>query len=252
MSDLRKFRMIPVLVLLGGMIAMPAFAQPAAGQSPAEGQPGTAAVSGTLLSVSAQGEASRVPDIASMSVGVVTRADEGDAAMRDNATRMNRVMASIRAAGIAEADIQTTGVSLHPQYRHVRDEAPRVTGYEARNTVRIKVRDLSRLGDVLDTLAKDGANQIHGPSFEIDEPEPVHDEARLAALTKAQARARTYADALGLQVRRIVSISEGGGGFHPMPMMAMARAADSAESTPVSPGESTVSVNLDVVFELGR
>lgn len=244
MSDLRQFRMLPVLILMAGVIAMPAFAQPAA--DPA------AASTGTLLSVSAQGEASRVPDIASMSVGVVSQAAEGEAAMGDNARRMTRVMAAIKAAGIADDDVQTTGVSLHPQYRHVRDEAPRVTGYEARNTVRIKVRDLSGLGDVLDTLAREGANQIHGPVFEIDEPEPVHDQARLAALAKAQERARTYADALGLQVRRIVSINEGGGGFHPMPMMAMARAADAVESTPVAPGETTVSVNLDVVFELGR
>lgn len=245
MSDPRPFRLLAILTLMAGVIAMPAFAQPS-GDRPADS-------TGTLLSVSAQGEASRVPDIASMSVGVVSQAAEGQAAMRDNAQRMTRVLAAIRGAGIADDDIQTTGVSLHPQYRHVRDEAPRVTGYEARNTVRIKVRDLSRLGAVLDTLAAEGANQIHGPTFEIDEPEPVRDEARLAALAKAQARAETYAGALGLQVRRIVSISEGGGGFQAVPMLAMAaRSADAMESTPVAPGENTVSVNLDVVFELGR
>ena len=150
MSDPRPFHLLAILTLMAGVIAMPAFAQPS-GDRPADS-------TGTLLSVSAQGEASRVPDIASMSVGVVSQAAEGQAAMRDNAQRMTRVLAAIRGAGIADDDIQTTGVSLHPQYRHVRDEAPRVTGYEARNTVRIKVRDRRAWGGV-DTLAAEGANR---------------------------------------------------------------------------------------------
>ena len=100
-----------------------------------------------------------------------------------------------------------------------------------------------------------GANQVNGPSFEIDKPEAVYDEARLAALEKAKARAETYARAMGMRVRRVVSISEGGG-FQPpmpMPMMAMARAEKSvAYDTAVSPGETTLAANLSVVFELGR
>jgi uncharacterized protein YggE len=87
----------------------------------------------------------------------------------------------------------------------------------------------------------------------VDKPDEAYDEARLAALKKAQERAQTYADALGLKVRRIVSISEGGGNnFHPVPMAAMAKSMDRMESTAVSPGETTLSVNLDVVFELGK
>ena len=99
-----------------------------------------------------------------------------------------------------------------------------------------------------------GANQLNGPSFELDKPDEAYDEARLAALKKAQTRARTYASALGLNVRRIVSISEGGASFpRPMPMMrAMAADAGFAKETSVSPGETTLSVNIDVVFELGR
>ncbi|MEL1263866.1 SIMPL domain-containing protein [Pseudoxanthomonas putridarboris] len=208
---------------------------------------------GTLLNVSAQAEASRVPDVAAISAGVVTQAADGNAAMRQNAEQMARVVAAIKAAGIADKDVQTSGISLNPQYRYVENEAPRITGYQASNNVNLKVRDIAKLGKVLDALASVGANQINGPSFEIDQPEPVYDEARLAALKKAQARAETYAKALGLKVRRIVSISEGGGNFRPVPMMAMrAQAMDKMESTPVSPGETTLSVNLDVVFELGR
>lgn len=216
---------------------------------------GAAIPEGTLLNVSAQAEASRVPDIATISAGVVTQAVDGNTAMRQNSEQMARVVAAIKAAGIADKDVQTSGISLNPQYRYAENEAPKITGYQANNTVSMKVRDIARLGKVLDALAGVGANQINGPSFEIDNPEPVYDEARLAALKKAQARAETYAKSLGLKVRRIVSISEGNGGFRPMPMMAMAK-ADSFEragaAPPVSPGETTVSINLDVVFELGR
>ena len=237
----------PLLLALSlalGTLTMPAHAQNAAGYAvPADG---------TLLSVAANAQASRVPDVATISAGVVTQAVDGNAAMRQNAEQMAKVMAAIKAAGITEKDIQTSGINLSPQYRYVENEAPRITGFQASNTVNLKVRDIAKLGKVLDALAAQGSNQINGPSFEIDQPEPVYDEARLAALQKAQARAETYAKSLGLQVRRIVSIAEGGGGnFQPMPMMAMARGKAEMD-TQVSPGETTLSVNLDVVFELGK
>ncbi len=232
------------LSLASGATTMSAHAQNAAGYA--------APADGTLLSVSASAQASRVPDVATISAGVVTQAVDGNAAMRQNAEQMAKVMAAIKAAGIADKDIQTSGINLSPQYRYVENEAPKITGFQASNTVNLKVRDIAKLGKVLDALAAQGSNQINGPSFEIDQPEPVYDEARLAALKKAQARAQTYAKSLGLQVRRIVSISEGGGGnFQPMPMMAMARGKAEMD-TQVSPGETTLSVNLDVVFELGK
>ena len=208
---------------------------------------------GTLLNVSAQAEARRVPDVATISAGVVTQAADGNTAMRQNAEQMAKVMAAIKAAGIAEKDIQTSGISLNPQYRYVENEAPSITGYQATNTVSLKVRDITKLGKVLDSLAAQGANQINGPSFQIDQPEPVYDEARLAALKKAKDRAETYAKALDLKVRRIISISEGGGGgFRPVPMIAMSARGKAEMDTAVSPGETEVSVSLDVVFELGK
>lgn len=213
-----------------------------------------ASADGTLLNVSSNAEASRVPDIATLSAGVVTEAAEGNTAMRQNAQQMDKVVAALRAAGIAERDVQTSGINLGPRYHYGDKQPPKITGYQASNTVSVKVRDITRLGKVLDALAAQGANQINGPSFEIDQPEPVRDEARLKALKQAQDRAQTYAKALGLQVRRVVSISEnGGGGFRPVMMAARSAPLAAAEmDTPVSPGETTVSVNLDVVFELGR
>ncbi|PPT99988.1 SIMPL domain-containing protein [Xanthomonas arboricola] len=209
---------------------------------------------GTLLNVSAEADAKRIPDIATLSAGVVTQAADGNAAMRQNADQMSKVMAAIKAAGIADKDVQTTGIHLSPQYTYKENEAPRINGYQASNTVSLKVRDISRLGKVLDALVAQGANDINGPSFSVDQPEPAYDEARVAALKKAQARADTYAKSLGLKVRRIVSISEGrsGGGVRPMMMAASMRSAKAEMDTQVAPGESILSINLDVTFELGR
>ena len=237
-------------VALAGALGLMVAAEAAAQATPVTVLPGD----GTLLSVSAQAEATRVPDIATLSAGVVTQAAEADAAMRANASQMERVMDAIRKAGIEARDVQTAGVNVHPQYDYREGSTPRITGYQASNTVNVTVRDIGELGDVLDALVASGANQVHGPSFDIDDKDEAYDEARRAALEKARARAEMYAGALGMRVRRIASISEGGGFGPPMPMMRMAMDAvqETGASTPVSPGESTLTVNLDVVFELGR
>lgn len=248
-------RLRPLLLataLILSTITLSTTAMTASAQTPPT-MAATMASDGTLLSVSAQAQSTRVPDVATLSAGVVTQAADANAAMRANATQMETVMAAIKAAGIAERDIQTSGINLNPQYKYVENQNPTIIGYQASNTVNLKVRDIARLGKVLDALVASGANQVNGPSFEIDQPEPAYDEARRSALDKAQARAAMYAKTLGLRVRRIVSISEGGS-FNPpvpMPMMAMARGKAEAD-TSVSPGETTLSVNLDVVFELGR
>ena len=207
----------------------------------------------TLLSVSASADVKRAPDVASIGAGVVTQAADANAAMRANAEQMQKVMAAIRAAGIADKDIRTSGINLSPQYRYAENQPPAITGYQASNNVDLKVRDLGKLGKVLDALVASGANQVNGPSFEIDQPDAVQDEARRAALDKAQVRAQMYAKSLGLQVRRIVSISEGGGFNPPMPMPMVRMAAMAKDAgTEVSPGENTVGASIDVVFELGK
>ncbi len=244
-TPLRPLLLAGALAL--GLVALNAQAQTAATMPMPDG--------GTLLSVSAQAEASRAPDIATLSTGVVTQAADANAALRDNAVQMDKVIATIKAAGVADRDVQTSGIGVSPQYRYADNQPPVITGYQASNTVNVKVRDIAKVGKVLDALVASGANQVNGPTFEIDQPEPIYDEARRAALAKAQARAAMYAKTLGLQVKRIVSVSEGGGFSPPRPMMAMAMESGSrmkAADTSVSPGESTLSANLDVVFELGR
>ena len=240
------FRSTSARLLLAGLLALGPFTMTHAQDLAA------AARAATLLSVSAQAEASRTPAIASLSTGVVTQATDAAAALQANSAQMAKVVATIRAAGVADRDIQTSGISIHPQYRHAENQPPTITGYQASNTVEIKVRDIGKLGQVLDALVASGANQVHGPSFGIDKPEAVYDEARQAALKQAQARAEMYAQSLGLRVRRIVSISEGGGFQPPMPMMKTMAMDARMESAPVSPGETTLSANLDVVFELEK
>lgn len=215
--------------------------------------PPTIAQDGTLLSISAEAKVTRTPDIATLSTGVVTQAAEANAALRQNTEQMTRVVAAIKAAGIAERDVQTTGISINPQYRYAENQPPTITGYQASNTLNVKVRDIAKLGKVLDALVATGANQVNGPSFEIDNPDEAYDEARVAAIKKAQSRAELYAKTLGLRVRRVVSINEGGGYAPPTPMPVMMRAsAMEASDTPVSPGESALSASINVVFELGR
>ena len=213
----------------------------------------TIANDGTLLSISAEAKVTRIPDIATLSTGVVTQAADANAALRQNTEQMTKVVTAIRAAGIAERDVQTTGISINPQYRYAENQPPAITGYQASNTLNVKVRDIAKLGKVLDTLVSVGANQVNGPSFEIDNPDEAYDEARVAAIKKAQSRAELYAKTLGLRVRRVVSINEGGGNAPPSPMPVMLRMqAMEASDTSVSPGESALSTTINVIFELGR
>ena len=247
MTAMRPFAQLALATALAlGTLSMTADAQPVA-------TPMTVPSDGTLLAVAAQAEARRTPDIANVSAGVVTQAADANAAMRENAAQMAKVVAAIRAAGVAERDVQTAGVNLNPQYRYAENQPPVITGYQASNTVNVVVRDIAKLGRILDALVATGANQVNGPTFDIDKKDPVYDEARRAALDKARQRADMYAQALGLRVRRIVSIDETGGmGIpRPVPMMAMAK-MERDVATPISPGENVLSVNLDVVFELGK
>lgn len=209
-------------------------------------------ISGTVLDVSAQGESRRTPDVAAISAGVVTQAVDAASAMRENATRMDRVIAALKKAGVADRDMKTASISLQPQYRYQENKPPAITGYQATNTVNVRFRDIAKSGAVLDALVATGANQINGPELTLDDPAAAMDEARLDAMAKARARAALYAKAAGLKVKRILAISEGGMEMpRPMPIMmrAQAMAGDAAESK-VLAGEQSLTVNLSVRFEL--
>ncbi len=205
----------------------------------------------STLTVTAEGRVTQMPDLAEVSGGVVTQAPTATAAMADNATRMNAVVAAVKRAGLAARDIQTSGLSLQPQYKYGNNEAPVLTGYQATNMVSLRIRKLADAGKLLDTLVQVGANQINGPTFRVDNADAALDAARTEAVTKARARADLYARAAGVRIKRILSIAESGGeqpGPRPM-MMSMRAKADGAPS-PVEPGEVALTVNVTMTFEL--
>ncbi|UZK65397.1 SIMPL domain-containing protein [Sphingomonas sp. M1-B02] len=228
--------------------ALTAVALPAAAQ---DGRPAMMHMEGTVLDIVADGSSTRVPDLAVIQAGVVTQAVTAGDAMRQNSARMATVLAALRRAGVAERDIQTASVSLSPQYRYVQNEPPVITGYQASNQVSIRFRDIARSGTILDTLVREGANNISGPELTIEKPEAALDEARVAAIAKARARATLYAGAAGLRVDRILSISESGASTPrpPMPMM-MARAETQSADTQVVAGERELTISVSVRFLL--
>ena len=235
-------------LLLGSALALAALPASATAQEvPAQ------IISGTRLDVVAVGEVTRIPDLARISAGVVTQAPTATAAIAQNAQQMTSVRVALRRAGIADRDIQTSQISLNPEYRYAENRPPTLTGYRASNEVSVRFRDIANTGKILDALVAEGANQINGPMLELDKPEQALDEARMAAFRTAQMRAEIYGRAVGKTVKRIISISEAGGNFRPVPrpMAVEMRAAGDAASSKIDPGEQSVAVSLSVSFELG-
>ncbi|MCK9542001.1 MAG: SIMPL domain-containing protein [Novosphingobium sp.] len=211
----------------------------------------------TLLSVNAEGKSTRTPDVAVFSAGVTSTGKTASEALAANSADMNRVMQALKRAGIADRDIQTSDLSLYPVYASnpprqsdtLEEQAPRIIGYRANNTVSVKQRKLDQYGKVIDTLVTAGANQVNGPSFQMDDPEPALDEARTAAIGTARKRADLYARALGLKVARVLSVSESGGWSPPRPVAMYAR-AEAQGAPPISAGQVEANVTVSVQFEL--
>lgn len=207
-------------------------------------------MAGTRLDVSAIGEVSRIPDVAIISAGVVTRQPTASAAIQENAARMERVLAALKRAGVADRDVQTSSINLNPEYRYQENQPPQLNGYTASNQVSVRFRDIRNSGRILDALVAEGANQINGPTLTIDKPETALDEARTQALATGRARADFYARALGKRVVRLVSVSEGGGNYPAPPMPMMMEARTQSADTKIVPGEQKLQVALSMVFEL--
>ncbi len=236
-----KSYLLPALVLA-------ATVAPAAARAD---QPATVPIAGTRLEVSADGEVTRAPDIATLSAGVVTQATSAAAAMTDNAKRMAAAVAALKRAGVADKDIRTASLSLQPQYRYAENQAPTITGYQASNQLGVVFHDIARAGPILDALVAQGVNQISGPDFALEHPDAALDEARAQAMQKARARAEVYAKTSGLSVKRIVAISETGGTSpQPVPPRVLMMARADKAPTALQPGEQKIGVSLQVTFEL--
>jgi uncharacterized protein len=200
------------------------------------------------VTVAGSGTVSATPDQAEITTGVVTQAATAAQAMAANSQAMERLLQSLGNLGIGPRDIQTTNISVSPQRRAPKEgQPPEITGYEVSNQVRVKVRDLARLGQVLDRQVSQGANLVYGIHFGLQEPAPLLDEARKRAMADARRRADLYAAAAGLKVGRVLSVQEAGvapPGPGPAPRMAMSAAA------PVAPGEQEIQASVTVTFTL--
>jgi hypothetical protein len=189
-------------------------------------------------------------------VGVATQGTTAAQALAANNERMNALFKAIGGLGIEDKDVQTSNFSVTPRYATPDPDRPDATipgtivGYDASNQVTVKVRDLRKLGDALDAfVATAGANNLQGVSFDFNDPAPIMDEARRKAVADARRKAALYAEGAGVKLGPIQSISEGGG-YYPQPVYAMSRMAEMKAAVPVAPGESRISANVSLTYEL--
>jgi len=232
--------------LILGLAAIAALASlPAAAQM---APPPPPMIDGTVLEISAEGRTTKVPDLAIVQAGVTTQAATAGEAYTQANAKMAKVIAALRAAGVADRDIQTSSISLQPQYRDRDNQAPLIVAYQASNSVTVRFRDVSKAGAILDVLVREGANTISGPNLVLSRPDEAMDEARVDAVTKARARAELYAKAAGLHVDRILMITDSNAPIRPMAMRGFS--AGLAQDTEMLAGESEVSVTVTVRFLL--
>lgn len=206
----------------------------------------------TTITLMGRGSIEQSPDVVMINVGVQVEARTAAEAMAQQAANMNGVFAAVKAAGIVDRDMQTGNMSLNPVYEYPNNARPRLTGYQASNSITVKVRKLDTLGKTLDAVVKGGGNTINGISFLVDQPDKFQNEARVEAIKDAAAKAELYAKAVGYKVKRIVTISEQG--FYPQPPMPVTmRMQDmAAEATPIAAGEVSLVQTVNVVFELTK
>ncbi len=229
-----------IAALLGLALALPAVGAQAQ-ESP----------SPRTLVVSGQGEVRAVPDTAMISAGVTTQGETAAAALSENTRRMNAVFAALRRMGIPDRSIQTSNFSVQPQYPQFNpngaQEPRRIIGYEVSNQVNVNLEDIAKLGQVLDLLVSSGANNLSGINFSVREPSALLDAARKDAVSDATEKAKVYAEAAGVMLGPILSITESGG-IQARPLaMPLFRAA---ESVPIATGETTISATVNITWEI--
>lgn len=201
---------------------------------------------GSHVTVAGRGEASGSPDVFMATVGVSVRARRISGVMADVKARAHAVIDAVRSAGVLPEDVRTASMSVHPQF-----DGNKVTGYAAENSVRIVVRDLSRVSDVLDRAVNAGgdAAQLSGVNFDLQDSTELATAARRHAFADAKSRAQQYADLSGSRLGRVLQIDETGSGPSTYFRADVLRAA-APGGPPVEGGQQTVTVDITVVWEL--
>ena len=211
-----------------------------------------------IISMVGHGVVKSAPDMATVTLGVVREAKTARDALTANNAAMREVIDTLKAAGVAEKHIQTSNFSVQPKYIHPKRSStgerrpPRIVGYTVSNNVTISVRKLDTLGPVLDSVISAGSNQVHGIAFSIAEPKPLQNEARKRATADAIAKAQLYAEAAGVILGPIQSISERGSPRPPQPVLRQARAMamEASAAVPVAPGEQAINMQVYITWEI--
>jgi uncharacterized protein len=204
--------------------------------------------------VTGEGEATVRPDLALLTLTVLREADTAGEALAQSSAAMREVIAALKAMGVADRDLQTSGLQIMPRYVYEetpnRGQTSRLIGYQVTNTLAVRVRDIARTGEVIDKAVSLGVNQGGDVAFTSDDPEATLDQARRAAVTDATDKARLLAEAAGVQLGRVLEINDTFIAPPPIPVLAKAAAADQAEATPIEPGENAYRVQVNMIFEL--
>ena len=219
-------------IIAGTLLAAPALAQT---MPPA------------VISVTGEATVSVAPDLAQIDGGVTSEAKTAREASDANNAAMGRVLLGLKGAGIEEKDFQTSRLSLQPQSAPNRTGPSAIVGYRASNRVTIRLRDVTKVANVIDTLVGAGANDIGGINFMVSAASKLLDEAREQAIADARRKAEIYAKAAGVTLGAALSISEEGA---PGPMPYRKMAAGMAASAPVAQGEETLRVTVSVSWAI--
>jgi uncharacterized protein YggE len=201
------------------------------------------------ITVMGTGEVLEKPDMARISIGVVTQLETASASLRQNTEAVEKVLATLKDHEIADDDVQTSHFSISPQYDYNRSgQPPRLVGYRVTNQVRVAVRRIEDLGDLLDDVVTSGSNQINEVSFDIDEVAALEDAARRIAVSDARHKATLYAQEAGVRLGPVLQVEEISGPVV-MPQMAMAM-AEQARAVPIAPGRQVVRQEVRVTFAI--
>ena len=203
------------------------------------------------IAISAEGKVTARPDIASISVGVMTEKKTVADAQKENTAKMTAIIAKIKTFGVADEDIKTTNYSIYPQYDWI-DNRQVERGFQVTENVDVKVRDLSKIGEVLAAVGELGANQVGGVNFTIDEPEELRQQARLKGLEAAKLKAQALADAAGVKLGRVVGFSESESYSPPVYYRDVAQGlgGGAAAAPSIESGSQDVIVNVSVMYEI--
>lgn len=201
-----------------------------------------------LVTVTGQATVSVAPDVAEIRIGVTSHGKNAREASEANAKQMTAVMAAIKDRGISERDMQTSRLSLQPQYDSSKPGPPRLLGFRVTNQVSIKIRDIDQMPAILDRAIGAGANEMSGIEFVVSEQSKLLDQARDEAIADARRKAELYVKAAGGKLGPVVAITEEGSTPPPRPLAAMRAAAG---AVPVVPGERELRAAVTVSYELG-